>query len=144
MTKPSDYSYLWDGSQSGWVLLRVNHQTLAVVVTFSAGGPTLREVAAMRATVPAFAAMPPSDAFASLKGRSRVSLGDFESKEGRNLATRCKQNGLVVEVAATDKSSYLPFNEQSNQCLIIEDNFLAEQICQQAISQGIRVKHVEA
>ena len=144
MINPIDFSYLWDGSQPGWLLLRTNRANISITVSFSAGGPTLSEVAAMRKAVPTFSAMTPSSALASLKGQNKVPLGNFDSKEGLALANRCKQNGLTVELISTDKSGYLPMNEQNNQCLIIEDDILAEQVFQMAISQGIRVKHVEA
>ena len=144
MTTPNDYSYIWNGTQPGWVLLRINRQTLSLAITFAASGPTLRQVAAVRSAVPYFSAMRPSEAFATLKGRSRISLGHFETMEGRRLAERCKHLDLTVESVSTDSSGYLPFNEQSNQGLLIEDNDLSKSVCETAISQGIRVRHIEA
>ncbi len=144
MVSPDDYAYLWNGSQPGWVLLRISRQTHSIAITFAAGGPTLREVATLRSVAPSFSAMPASEAFAALKGKSRVALGEFESMEGRLLAERCKLHGLTVESTVNDKSGHLPFNEKDNQCLLIEDNTLSEAVCQRAISQGIRVKHIEA
>jgi len=78
MADPDDYSYLWDGTQPGWVLLRISRQHLSIAVAFAASGPTLREVASMRSAVPSFSALPPSEAFAALKGKSRVAVGDFD------------------------------------------------------------------
>lgn len=144
MTSLESYSFLWDGTQPGWVILRINRQAISIEVCFAIGGPTLREVAAMRKAVPSFSAMPPSDAFAALKGRSRVNLGSFEGRVARRLCESCRMHGLVVEQAVADRSGQIPFNEISNQSLVIEDDLLAERICQRAIAQGIRVKHVEA
>lgn len=144
MKNPSSYAYLWNDPNDAWVLLRINRQALLLTVKFPAEGPTLREVAAMRSVVPEFGAMPPSEAFAALKGRAEVSLGKFESKEGRRLVERCKQHGLNIEVVDQDESGYLPFNEKTNMALVIEDDALAEQVCQEALTRGVRVKHVEA
>src|SRR5205085_9028022 len=122
MKQPSDYAYLWNNPNEGWVLLRINREALSLTVKFSAEGPNLREVAAIRSAVPELGSMSPSEAFAALKGRAEVPLGQFESKEGRRLAERCRAHGLELETAAKDLSGYLPFNEKTNTGLIIEDN----------------------
>lgn len=144
MTTPADYAYLWRNPHDGWVLLRINRHVLSLTVKFSAEGPTLREVAAMRSAVPEFGAMPPAAAFAALKGRSEVPLGHFESKQGRHLSEKCEAHGLMLETVAKDQSGYLPFNEKTGMSLVIEDNALAEQVCREALAHGISVKHVEA
>jgi hypothetical protein len=139
-----DYAYLWDGSQAGWVLLKINQQALKVTIRVAAGGPTLRDVAATRAALPAYAALPPSEAFAALKGRPLVPLGTFDSEEGRRLAEKCRQHGLTVETEGEDRSRNLLVNEQGSHALVIEDDELAALVCQEALSQGIQVRHVEA
>lgn len=144
MADPEDYSYLWNGSQPGWVLLRINRQTISVTINFAAHGATLRQVAAVRAVVASFSAMRPSEALAALKGKRSLTLGPFDSKDGRLLADACVRSGLTVKSAAIDASGYLPFNDQSQQCLIIEDDDLAELVAQKAIAQGVSVRHVEA
>ena len=144
MKSPSEYAYLWNDPNDGWVLLRINRQALSLTVKFSTGGPTLREVAAIRSAVPEFGAMPPTEAFAALRGRAEVPLGQFESEEGRRLLERCKKYGLMLEAIAKDESGYLPFNEKTRMALAIEDNTLAEQVCKEALAHGVRVKHIEA
>lgn len=144
MKNSSSYAYLWNNPNDGWVLLRINRQALSVTVKLPAEGPTLREVAAMRSVAPEFGVMPPSEAFAALKGRAEVSLGKFESKEGRRLVESCQKHGLILDVVDHDESGYLPFNEKTNMALVIEDDALAEQVCQEALTHGVRVKHVEA
>ena len=144
MKTPADFAYLWNNPNDGWVLLRINRQTLSLTVKFAPNGPNLRQVGAMRAAVPEFGTMRPSDAFAALKGKAEVSLGQFETKEGRRLANRCEANGLTLETVAKDQSGYLPFNERTSMSLIIEDDAVAELVYQEALAHGIRVKHIEA
>jgi hypothetical protein len=144
METPNDFAFLWDGTQPGWVLLRVNRQKVSVVIKFPAGSPTLREIAAVRAAVPDFAKMSTEGVFTSLKGQSYLALGDFDSKEARWLAEKCKQRGLTVEIAAVDASGYLPFNEQTKHSLIIEDDDLARSVYEEALARGIPVRHLEA
>jgi hypothetical protein len=98
----------------------------------------------MRAAVPEFGAMPPSDAFGALKGRQHVALGSFEGREARRIAEACRLHGLEVEVTSESRSSYLPFNENTKSALLIEDPALSEEVCREAISHGLRVREVEA
>jgi hypothetical protein len=144
MKKPHDYAHLWSNPNDGWVLLRINREALSLTVRFSGDGPNLREVAAMRSAVPQFNAMPPSEAFEALKGRTEIPLGQFDSQEGRRLAEKCKNHGLSLNIVAIDHSGYLPFNEKTSMSLIIEDDALAKQVYQEALARGIRVKHIEA
>lgn len=144
MKTVQDYAYLWDGSQKGWVLLRINRQSLSLTVIFGSGGPTLRDVASMRSAVPTYGAMPPSDAFAALKGKAAVALGTFNSDEGRRLRKTCAMHGLEVLAETVDLSSYLPFNEATNRGLLIEDDRLAQQVREEALARGVLVKRVEA
>lgn len=139
-----DFAYVWNGTQQGWVLLRTNRQSMSLTVTFGEGGPNLKDVAAMRSAVAKFGAMPPSDAFAALKGQAAVALGTFASEEGRRLKNKCSQHGLNIMTEPVDLSSYLLFNVVTNRALLIEDEFLAEQVHQEALARGILVKHVEA
>jgi hypothetical protein len=139
-----DYSYLWNSTDDGWVLLCINRDVLLLTVKFSAEGPSLKEVAALRTAIPEFRSMSPGKAFAALKGKTEVSLGQFESKEGRHLVERCKACGLVLDTVSKNQSGYLPFNEKTNMTLLIEDNWLAEQVYREALAHGIRVRHVEA
>lgn len=58
-----DYSYLWDSTDDGWVLLYINRDVLLLTVKFSAEGPSLKEVAALRTAIPEFRSMSPAKAF---------------------------------------------------------------------------------
>jgi hypothetical protein len=142
MSTANNYAYLWDGTQPDWVLLRINRQVVSVTITFG-DAPTLKDVASVRAAIPAYAAMRPSEAFAALKGKYRLALGDFEAREGRRIEQDCKRHGLVVETAASDATTYLPFNEKSRRALLIEDHELAQAVCRSALAHGIRIGQVE-
>jgi len=144
MNNLADYAYLWEQPNDGWVLLRINRQAVALTVRFPAEGPSLRHVAAMRSAIPEFRAMNPSQAFAALRGKVEIPLGEFDSRESRLLSQKCKEHGLLLEAVTLDKSGYLPFNEKTNMALIIEDGAIANMVCQEAIVQGIQVRQLEA
>ena len=144
MKQAHDYAHLWQHPQDGWVLLRVHRQGLSLTLVFNADGPSLKDIAAVRASVPEYGDMPLSEAFASLKRKGSVSLGTFAAREGKRLAEKCRGQSLHVEESVVDKLSYMPFNERTREALVIEDDVLAEQVCQAALLNGIRVAHVEA
>lgn len=139
-----DFAYIWDGTQKGWVLLRINRHSVSLTVTFGSGGPTLRDVASMRSAVPSLGALSPSEALAAVKGKGAVPLGAFDSDEGRRLKKKCLDHGLELNEEKKDLSRYLPFNEVTSRSLLIEDDRLAQQVCQEALARGVPVKHVEA
>ncbi len=144
MTTVERYHYLWDGSESGWVLMRVNRQAVKLVLLFEGAGPDVREVKAIRSVVPAYALLSASEALEKLRGTSSIDLGEFDCREGRRIARACRKLSLEVQEEMQDRSGYLPFNENTKACLVIEDNVLSEQVCQEALSRGLRVRHVEA
>lgn len=144
MTTIDHYHYLWDGSEPGWVLMHVSRQTVKLALVFEGTSPNVREVKAVRSVVPAYAALSASEALAKFRGAASIGLGEFECREGRRVAEACRRRSLVVQEEVRDRSGYLPFNENTKACLIIEDDVLSKQVCEEALSRGLRVKHVEA
>lgn len=88
--------------------------------------------------------MSASEALASLRGKTSIDLGEFESREARPLAEACRKLGLVVQEQAKDHSGYFPFNEKTNLRLVIEDEALGKQVCEEALARGLPVRYVEA
>ena len=43
-----EYRHLWDGSESGWTLHRVDHVVWSVSFSFSETGPSQSEILALR------------------------------------------------------------------------------------------------
>lgn len=138
------YRYLWDGTHPEWVLLRLNHRTVSLTLSFGPSGPNLNEIAGVRRAVPAYAALSSSEAFAKLRGRSLVELGEFESSEARRITKICRMNGCQVLEHVQDRSGFLPLNEKTNTCLVIEDEALSKEVCEEALKHGVRVRHIEA
>lgn len=139
-----DYRFLWDGSEPGWVLVHVSRQTVKLSLVFGDKGPDLRQVKAIRKVVLAYAALPASEALASLRGKPSIDLGEFESREARSLARDCRDLGLVVEEEVIDHSGYSLFNERTKIRLRIEDDALARQVCEEARSRKLPVQYIEA
>jgi hypothetical protein len=144
MTSVDRYQYLWDGTEAGWVLLRINRWTVSLSVVFADEGSTAADVKALRRAIPSLGALSAADALASLRGRQRVELGEFEAREARRVAGACRKAGLVVLEEAQDRSGYVPFNESTNSGLVIEDDALHEAVMEAALQHGVAVMHVEA
>lgn len=60
MTMPGveKYAYMWDGSQLGWTMLRVELRHVRLALLFASDGPTVREVAEVRSLVPRLPSSP--------------------------------------------------------------------------------------
>jgi hypothetical protein len=139
-----DYRFLWDGSEPGWILVHMSRQTVKLSLVFGDKGPDLRQVKAIRKAVLAYAALPASEALASLRGHSSIDLGEFESREARSLARDCRDIDLVVQEQVIDHSGYSLFNEKNKVCLLIQDDALAKQVCEEALSRKLPVQYIEA
>ena len=92
------YSYLWNESQQGWVLLCIDGQRFELTIEFAEGGPSAQEFGAIRKVVPEFRTLSLSSVFERLKAQSSLQLGEFESSEARKLAQSCKDFGLTYPV----------------------------------------------
>lgn len=143
MKATEHYRYLWDGTEPEWVLLRVNRQVVNLTLVFGSSGPTLNEITGVRRAVPTYAALSSSEALAKLRGNALVNLGEFESREAHRIAEACRTNGCEIRELVLDKSGYLPLNEKTNACLVIEDNVLSKEVCEEALKYGVRVRHIE-
>lgn len=144
MTSIERYSYLWDGSEPGWVLNQTHGQDIALMLLFERGEPSTSEMKAIRLAVPAYREMTVSQAVAELRGKSRIDLGDFEPGEARQIAAACQNHGLTVQERIIDRSGYLIFNEKTSTCLLIENDRLGNAVKEEALRRGVPVRQIES
>jgi len=138
------YSRLWDGSEPGWTVVRHTEDRERISVVFAQAGPTIADLKALRTIVPDLQAKTASAALADLKGHAEVLLGEFESQAARVLRKRCESAGLrVVSIPhRTTRDSLV--NEQSKRLLLIEDGSLSQAVAQEALKQGLPLRHSTA
>jgi hypothetical protein len=137
------YSYLWNGSQPGWVLLCIDGQRFKLTIEFAEGGPSAREFGAIRKVVPEFQALSLSSVIERLKAQSSLPLGEFESSEARRLVQSCKDVGLTVTQLVRELPCYLLVNELTKSALLIEDDDLANRVKETALKRLVPVRHIE-
>lgn len=138
------YQYLWDGSQPGWVLTRLNGTYVELSLMFEQTGPSAQELMAVRRSVPEFKSLPLNQVIERLRGRSNFFLGRFESRQASRVAEACCNEGLSVLEKIPDAPRFLPTNERTNSVLIIEDDELAMRVYDSALQHGIPVRQVES
>lgn len=135
------YSRLWDGSEPGWTVVRHTRDRERISVVFAQNGATIADIKALRTVVSDLQAKTASEALAELKGHAEVLLGEFESRAARALRERCETVGLrvVSHPLRTTRDSLI--NEQSKRFLLIEDDSLGQAVAQEAIKQGLPLRH---
>ncbi|WCM94831.1 hypothetical protein M5C99_09040 [Acidovorax sp. NCPPB 2350] len=144
MSNVEQYSYLWDGSQAGWVLLRTFRSTSSLTVLFGEGGASIRDVRALRAALPKFASLTAQEAWRKLSGRSTAELGEFEQRDSIRIVEALKLQGLSVEEVWTNEVGYLLFNESTKMALLIDENEeLSAAVQQKALASGTPVRDIE-
>ncbi|SEK16537.1 MULTISPECIES: hypothetical protein [unclassified Variovorax] len=137
------YSYLWDGTQSGWTLLKIRRSLRAITVVFDAQGPSRQQIQALRRTVPSLREVSAGQAVRQLWGRPSVELGEFDIPIARRLVAELERCGLRVREKVTDRTIYLPFNEICLHALIIEDARVLQQVVAQALRKRLPVRQVQ-
>lgn len=138
MTVLSEFTYIWDGTDPGWVVSRhtEDRECLSVVVPDGAG---LRELKAMRAVIPELAAASAAHVIA-LKGALNFDLGEYESAIARQLKRLCETRGLTIHSEAKQLIRYGLFNELRSVCCIIEDEELNRAVAEHAIHRGVELR----
>ncbi|SFQ70641.1 hypothetical protein SAMN05216567_12833 [Variovorax sp. OK605] len=138
----SSYSYLWDGTQSGWTLLRIHRAVCAITVVFDAQGPSRQEIQVLRRTVPSWREISVRQAVRQLWGRPSVDLGEFDQRPARRLVQALESRGLRVREKVTEQTTYLPFNESGQHALIIENVGTLQKVVGEALRRGLPVRRV--
>lgn len=140
----TSYSFLWDGTEKGWVLLHISRWMSVLTVAFDDNGPSPKEIQALRRAVPSIGVVPASEAVSRFAGRKGAVLGEFEDREARRIAKELQDHGVQVQHRAIDRSGYLPFNELNQHAMVIEDDIVSRDVTDEALRRGVPVRHVEA
>jgi hypothetical protein len=136
-----DFSQVWNGSDPGWVVVRHVEDREVLQVVFASGTPSPHEMRSLRAVVPALSARPAAEVSASLKGKSEFSLGELESGVARKLRAKCEALGLRVASQGYQVVSHSLVNELSKARLLIEEAAIQQAVVNEAIRQGVPVRH---
>lgn len=135
------YSHLWDGSEPGWTVVRHTEDRERLSVVFAQDGATIADIKALRTVVPELKAKAASAALAELKGHSELLLGEFESRIARAVRERCETLGLRVVSSPHRTVRDSLISEQSKRFLLIEDGSVSQAVAQEAIRQGLPLRH---
>lgn len=132
-----DLAFLWDGSESGWVLHRVDH----VEFTIEVGLPDVRArtLQRLRRVVPALRALSPIEARDALSsGTYRIrGLGRIEHQRFREVLA---SEGFDAHSIAEDLGRFLPVKD--GMAMIIEDDDLALAATSRMLEAGVPVVEV--
>lgn len=141
MNATENFSRLWNGSEPGWVVVRHTEDREVLEVLLSSGTPFLAEVKALRTIVPILSEKPTAEVLATLKGKSKFSLGELESSAARKLRKQCETLGLRVASQGYQAVSHSLINELSKVYLLIEDAATNQAVAEEAIKQGLPLQH---
>ncbi|UOV09001.1 hypothetical protein MUU77_01385 [Pseudoxanthomonas sp. F37] len=134
----SDFKYIWDGTDPGWVVHRRTEDREHLSIVFPDGADLL-DLKAMRAVLPELAAASAVDVMA-LNGALSFDLGEHESSIARRLKELCASRQLTIRSEAQQFVRYGVVNELRRVYCIIEDNELNRAVAEHAIHQGVPVR----
>ena len=143
MNEMDEYRHMWDGTEPGWTLTRVDRLTWRVVVAFDPSGPTKAEVIQLRKLLKEFQDIPTADVWNCLRGKTSYPVqSDFGNIDARRLYDQATKAGLRATISSRDEGGYLPISP-GGMATIIEDDVVAQQVVARMMEAGVPVKSVE-
>jgi hypothetical protein len=133
----AEYAYLWDPA-NGWTLSAHFHELASLRVLFN-GKPTLEELKNARAVLPLTPVPTLQEFFRRYSTASEIDTGVIADREARSIAEKCEKLGLTVVLKNESFVSYSPIQRAESRALIIEDEDLAQRVCERMLKSGIQV-----
>lgn len=138
----ADFEFLWDGSQPGWTLHRIDRVEWTIRFRFGETGASQAEIVALRKLVPELRDEPIVTVSQQLRQEHDYTfpraLGNLEV---RALMEAARKAGLVATADSIDRGGYLPVDAEGH-ALIIEDDRLAAQVAERMIAAGVPVVEI--
>jgi hypothetical protein len=139
MSQLDEYRHLWDGSEPGWTLVRVDRVVWRLVFEFGESGPTQLEIASLRTLLDEFRDIPLSTVWKRLKGLRRYEPDQqYGDNDCRTLSERAAILGLRVQPIARDAGGCVPISP-GGCALIIENNALAKEVTDRMREAGVPI-----
>jgi hypothetical protein len=137
-----DFRHMWDGSEPGWKLRRIERQEWQLTFMFAESGPTLQEISRLRNLLDDFRNIPLAQVLKQLRGLSSYTLPTVLSNlEMRYLVEKAEQLEFRTSVIELDRSGYLAIHEDCT-AMIIEDDEVAREVANRMIQAGIAVETI--
>lgn len=131
------YSYLWDGSQSGWCLSPLPTM-VELKIYFDAEGATAKDVLKLKNCVPFMSEFSISELLSRFKGLTEIHLGQMDEANGENLVEALRLHGLN-SVFLPIQDRYVIINQELNTILAIEDNDIYKAVKERMLAEGVQV-----
>lgn len=130
----------WDRTRD-WVVHRHYHELTEVSVHFGAGGPSARELIALRNCLPHYRDTPPVE-LRRLVGQT-LALGTMPTRAARPWMEKALAAGLNVVGVNASFVSYLPVDQTTGAAHLIEDDEQARALAEAMIAAGVPVVDIE-
>lgn len=137
----SQFAYLWDGSDPGWVVHGHYQHQSAVRILLPEHGIDLHFLKTLRKLFPDIAHESPGELRARLDMAGCFDCGIMESRDVHALQRKCAEAGIIM--ASEDRSliTHRLVNERRNTALPIEDAALAFLLGEEALRRGLPSRH---
>jgi hypothetical protein len=131
----------WDRTHD-WVLHRFFNDLARITIHFSAGRPSLAEIAALRRCLPQFRDIAPAAVKEKIAGSRTLSLEVMPTPGARKLVEALQNEGLQALADDVSYVSYLPHDRTIDCALIIEDDAESAAVAQSMIAAGVPVEDI--
>lgn len=139
----SEFSFLWDGSEPGWTLIRGSHTEWTITVAFTSPGATVQDVRALRLAVPEFRDQTASSVFSAVRGVASIVVADSVGNTTcRERLQALERNGLKATAEARVIHWGQPMSKDQ-MVLLIEDEGLARAVAERMEREGLPVHQIE-
>ncbi len=140
MSELDGFQYLWDGSDPGWKLMRVDRVVWRVGFEFKSTGPSEHEVTVLRQLLAEFRDLPASQVWNRLRGARKYQVqAEFDDAQACELGECATKLGVCATLLPVNQGGYVPVSPDGS-AMAIEDDALAKEIVAKMLQVGVPVE----
>ncbi|MBA8733426.1 hypothetical protein AAFM71_05080 [Chromobacterium violaceum] len=138
-----EFSYLWDGSEEGWVLWRIRDDRSQISLNFDTAGPSISQIKILKKIIPAYQALSASELLKALRGKSCLELEELSGREAKVIADKLKQAGMQCIEKVSRRIRY-GFIKNGSMFLTVENDLLHQAVVERAIKECMPMHDMES
>jgi hypothetical protein len=133
-----EFQYLWDGTDT-WTLHVSYHSRVELKIAFNSEHPTVTEIIAVRKLLEEYRHMPVHQLKEKIGNSKVLSIGEYSTSEAEPITLNASKLGLSVMEKDSSRTEYLPYDQENQLALLIDNDELSEQIIKKMLEAGVPI-----
>lgn len=136
------YQHMWDGSEPGWQLYKIDKTSWTLTIEFGHSGPTKKELMTLHKIIPELRSKKITDIYRELKTLNSYESNDvYGNIEAREIYELAQENGLNANLTSNQSINYIPVCKD-NMVTLIEDDEVADKVKEKMLAAGVTIVNI--